>query len=75
MASAIHVELVRCECRPWFDYVETRPNSADGGSRVDLTDPVAAQLGIRLVQLHLPALPGGFPFCDPDEWIRWWDSL
>jgi len=75
MSSAIHVELVRSECRPWFDYVETRSNSADGGSRVGLTDPIAAQLGIKLVQLRLPAFPAGFPFCDPDMWIRWWDSL
>jgi len=72
VANAVHVELVERDCRPWFDYVESASNAADGGSRVGLVDPVAKALGIPLVQCRLPRLPATFPYCSPSEWTRWW---
>ena len=75
ITTGIHIGLVEIESRPWFDYVETKSNSADGGSRIGLIDPVARQLGITLRQHQLPAFPVGFPYCSPDVWTEWWRNL
>ena len=73
IASALHLRMVEIGCKPWFDYVETLSNSADGGSREGCSDPVAEALGIPLTQYPLPALPEDFPFTEPDEWSKWWN--
>ena len=75
LANGMAVGLVEKDCRAWMDFVESESNSSDGGSRVGITDSLAKDLGVQLIQLELPPLPKGFPYCKPSVWTSWWARI
>ena len=40
-----------------------------------ITDSLAKDLGVQLIQLELPPLPKGFPYCKPSVWTSWWARI
>ena len=68
----VSLGVCRFDVRPWWDYVESASNVADGGSRVGLADPDAAAMGIKLQAITDFKLPDGFPLSTPSQWDSWW---
>ena len=69
---ALHLRMAKLKVRSWWEWVESESNCSDGGSRVGVLCPVAAALGIPLVEHPFPFLPVGFMTMMPEEWDRWW---
>ena len=63
----LHCKLVELSVYPWWEYVESWSNCADGGTRAGLSDPVARSLGITLREVPALTLPASFPWLTPDE--------
>ena len=68
------IGLVKFGVHAWFDYVESESNVADGGSRDGITDKMAAELGIPLMQAEHISFPSTFPNTMPEEWNAWWSA-
>jgi len=48
------LRLVDLHAKPWFEWVETKANVADGGSREGVTDALAKEAGIDLQTFCFP---------------------
>ena len=57
---------------PWYEWVPSPSNVADGGSREGVTDEVAASLGFHLQLCRLPSLPRDFVNMSPRDWHAFW---
>jgi len=70
----VSLGIAHLDVRPWWDYVESASNIADGGSRTGLLDQVAADMDIKLKPIHKFGLPRGFPMTTPGQWQEWLDE-
>ena len=74
LTFGIHLRCFHLGTAPWWEYVRSGANVSDGGSRVGVTDPVAAALGIRLRPVSFPALPPVLT-CSFKDWTDFWRSM
>ena len=72
LVFALHLKLARLNATCWWEWVESESNCSDGGSRVGICCPLAASLGIPLVEVPFPCLPGNFMSMSPAEWDKFW---
>ena len=68
----LHLRLNSLHAACWFEHVASWSNIADGGSRVGVSDVTAANFGIVLEQVDMPALPRNFPRCIVQDWTDFW---
>ena len=69
---ALNLRLTDIRCNPWWEYVPSASNIADGGSRIGVCDKVAADAGILLEQKEFPAWPTNFMSMRLSEWRNFW---
>ena len=74
LCVSLHVLLLRIACWPWFEYVQSKSNIADGGSRTGTSDAAAAEAGIRLNQIVFPDIPSHFVQMGIVDWELFWHS-
>lgn len=74
LVFALHLQLARLNSAIWWEWVESESNCSDGGSRVGICCPLAAQLGIELVERPFPLLPDNFMRLDPKGWESFWNT-
>jgi hypothetical protein len=74
LVFALHLQLARLNSTIWWEWVESESNCSDGGSRVGICCPLAAQLGIELVVKPFPELPVDFMRLDPRGWEHFWKT-
>ena len=74
MTHRLHHKIAALGTTPWLEYVERWSNLSDGGTREELTHPVAKRLGISLKRLAPSVLPKSFPWVAPEERDSFWDS-
>ena len=74
LTFGIHLRLFLLGTAPWWEYVRSGANVSDGGSRVGVSDPVAAALGISLRWVPFPAFPPVLS-CSFSDWIDFWRSM
>ena len=55
LATVAHVALAVLDATAWWEWVPSVSNAADGGTRAGVTDAVAAQLGVPLVEVEFPS--------------------
>ena len=67
-AAAVHHTLANYAATAWWEYVNTKSNIADGGSRVGTSCPDARALGIHLRKIPCPIPPPFSPFARPHHW-------
>jgi len=73
---ALYLRLAELQCRPWWEYVPSDSNIADGGSRVGTSDPVAAKAGNRLEYItSFPSWPADFLHTQVADWKDFWSWL
>ena len=68
VTAAVHHALANLAATAWWEYVNTKSNIADGGSRVGAGCPDARALGIHLRQIPCPLPPPAFPYARPNDW-------
>ena len=66
--------LARIRATAWHEYVDTKANIADGGSRVGKTCPLAKKVGISLANYILPQWPEKVMKASAQEWLDWFDG-
>ena len=71
-ALAVHRRQTQLSAQFWWEYVNTKSNCSDGGSRDGVTCAMARALGIPLRHIAFPALPAGFPRTKPTNWDLFW---
>jgi len=71
LSYAVHLLWCQHQITPWVEHIASWSNLADGGSRVGVSDPVAAAASVRLLQVPPPTLPSSYPFVRLDEWVAW----
>ena len=54
----------------WLEHVDSRANPTDGGSRVGVSDPLAAALGVELKAVPFPPWPADVLNFSPDAWCE-----
>ena len=69
IVHAIVLMAVRFELRIWWEYVDSKANPADGGSRA--SSAVTDQLGIQLVHKKLPPWPDRTTQASAEQWLSW----
>ena len=57
ITAATHIALARLGISVWFEYVASKSNCSDGGSRVGVSCPIAKALGVKLTRVQFPDLP------------------
>ena len=72
MALGLHRRLAQLRTSVWWEYVPSPSNIADGGSRVGITCPMAAEVGIKLRLVPCRVWPYLFPRAHPESWLQWW---
>ena len=70
--QALHGRIVHLQVTVWWDYVASKSNIADGGSRDGATCEMSRKAGISLREVSLPFLPQSFPYTPSQEWSAWW---
>ena len=70
---ALHLRLAKLNAKCWWEWVESESNCSDGGSRVGTLCPLAADLGIPLVEHAFPSIPANFQHMLPEAWESWWE--
>ena len=72
LACIVHATVlvaVRFELRIWREYVDSKANPADDGSRS--SSAFTDQLGIQLVQKQLPPWPDRTTEAGAEQWLSW----
>ena len=70
--QALHGRIVHLQATVWWDYVASKSNIADGGSRDGTTCEMSRKAGISLREVALPTFPQSFPYTPSQEWHAWW---
>ena len=74
LVHVILLRLARLKAKAWFEYVDTKANLADGGSRVGVDCPDAARLCIPLSNTILPDWPASVVHASAQDWMDWFDG-
>ena len=69
LLGGLHLLLLHTNCTPWWEYVDSRANPADGGTRIGLTCPIAAALGFQLQERCFPTWPESAERMMPSQWL------
>jgi hypothetical protein len=72
VANAVHVRLAELAAAPWWEYIPSASNPADGGSRVGISCPISKAIGFDLKDIKCPALPSNFIETSPKAWGSFW---
>ena len=64
-AFATQLLVAYYRIRVWWEYIDSKANISDGGSRVGVSDPVALSLGVTLKHSYWPVQSGAF--MSPDK--------
>ena len=69
---ALHLRMAALSMLAWWEYVPSKSNISDGGSRdgIACSLAAAAQVPLREVEFRLPPL--GFPRVAAVAWDDWW---
>ena len=68
LIHAILLRLASLQCTVWWEYVNSRANAADGGTK-NFTD-VARTLGFQLSLCQFPPWPQSTLEAPPEEWLK-----
>ena len=74
VACGIQVGMDVFRVKEWYDYVESESNFTDGGSRIGIECPLAAEYDVPLIEIKNFTLPASFPHSTPSQWREWWTS-
>ena len=74
LAFGCHIGLTRFTVTPWFEYVESDANIADGGSRVGVEDSIARSVGIHLYYVKFPYFPVPLVGVPAKQWVAFWSD-
>ena len=72
IVQALHSRIVHLQVTVWWDYVASKSNIADGGSRDGATCEMSRNAGISSKEVSLPLPPLSFPYTPSQEWRAWW---
>ena len=70
--QALHHKIVELAVAVWWDYVPSKSNISDGGSRDGATCQMSRDAGISLREISFKLPPSSFPYVSPSEWNAWW---
>ena len=65
LAAAAHVMFLRLKCRVWFEWIDTDSNTADGLSRLGVTDPWTVAQGWPLSTAEVADWDELYDSCQP----------
>ena len=74
LVHVIMLSLARIRATAWYEYVDTKANIADGGSRVGKTCPLAKKVGISLANHILPNWPEKVMKASAQDCLDWFDE-
>ena len=69
LAHALHIRFNALGVTTWWEHVQSASNLADGGTRAGLTNPIMADLGLRLLPVRPLNIPTTFPWLSPSDYI------
>jgi len=75
LAFALQYRMISINLHPWFEYVPSVSNIADGGSRIGIGCQMAHSLGISLVDKEFPELPHSIAEASFEDWRKFWRSM
>jgi hypothetical protein len=75
LAFGLQYKMISIDLHPWFEYVPSVSNIADGGSRIGIGCQMAHSLGISLVYKEFPELPPSIAEASFEDWRRYWRSM
>ena len=69
ITHAVMLTLASCNAMAWFEYVPSKSNLADGGTRDSLDE--AEALHFEFVEAMLPPWPSNLLSASPAVWMDW----
>ena len=69
---ALHTRMASLGTSVWWEYVPSKSNISDGGSRDGVLCSLAAAANIPLRDVSFRLPPVGFPRAPAEAWTEWW---
>ena len=69
---ALHHRMAAIDMNAWWEYVPSKSNISDGGSRDGVSCLLAAEVNVPLREVSFRLPPPGFPLVAAADWDPWW---